>query len=312
MCLTYYPVTFTRPARPADAQEALRARRPASPRRRDGLVGLGCRHRAAVARLLRDGRPPGVDRGPEAVPRPDRARRRPSTRGSPSRRSRRCSSWPSAFRIPNAPIVNGANAHDVRALPASAAAFVANPTDGATNPASAVPADHRRRRRPPTRSRSRRRRAAVQRAAGARHDRVLGRPAGRPPARAARRRGDPPRVAEAARRRRGSSAACPQTEDQYWERGPIFAALNTNKKSLTIDLGDPRGRRAASAGSSRPATWSSRTSRRACSTSSGSSYDVAARGRGPTSSWCGCRASASTGRGGTPRRSRSSSRTPPG
>ena len=33
----------------------------------------------------------------------------------------------------------------------------------------------------------------------------------------------------------------PQTEEQYWERGPIFAALNTNKKSLTIDLSDPRG-----------------------------------------------------------------------
>jgi crotonobetainyl-CoA:carnitine CoA-transferase CaiB-like acyl-CoA transferase len=33
----------------------------------------------------------------------------------------------------------------------------------------------------------------------------------------------------------------PQTEDRYWERGPIFAALNTNKKSLTIDLGDKRG-----------------------------------------------------------------------
>ena len=33
----------------------------------------------------------------------------------------------------------------------------------------------------------------------------------------------------------------PQTEDQFWERGPIFAALNTNKKSLTIDFRDPRG-----------------------------------------------------------------------
>ena len=28
----------------------------------------------------------------------------------------------------------------------------------------------------------------------------------------------------------------PQTEDQFWERGPIFAALNTNKKGMTIDL----------------------------------------------------------------------------
>jgi crotonobetainyl-CoA:carnitine CoA-transferase CaiB-like acyl-CoA transferase len=33
----------------------------------------------------------------------------------------------------------------------------------------------------------------------------------------------------------------PQTEDRYWERGPIFAALNTNKKGLAIDLGDERG-----------------------------------------------------------------------
>jgi crotonobetainyl-CoA:carnitine CoA-transferase CaiB-like acyl-CoA transferase len=33
----------------------------------------------------------------------------------------------------------------------------------------------------------------------------------------------------------------PQTQDHFWERGPIFAALNTNKKSLTIDFSDPRG-----------------------------------------------------------------------
>ena len=33
----------------------------------------------------------------------------------------------------------------------------------------------------------------------------------------------------------------PQTEDRYWERGPIFAALNTNKKSLTIDFREQRG-----------------------------------------------------------------------
>jgi crotonobetainyl-CoA:carnitine CoA-transferase CaiB-like acyl-CoA transferase len=33
----------------------------------------------------------------------------------------------------------------------------------------------------------------------------------------------------------------PQTEEQYWERGPIFAALNSNKKSLTLDLSKPEG-----------------------------------------------------------------------
>ena len=33
----------------------------------------------------------------------------------------------------------------------------------------------------------------------------------------------------------------PPTEPQWWERGPIFSALNTNKRSLTLDLGDPQG-----------------------------------------------------------------------
>lgn len=37
-------------------------------------------------------------------------------------------------------------------------------------------------------------------------------------------------------------AGIPVTEDQWWEKSPIFAALNTNKKDLTLDLGSPRGR----------------------------------------------------------------------
>ena len=94
----------------------------------------------------------------------------------------------------------------------------------------------------------------------------------------------------------------PQTEDQFWERGPIFAALNTNKKSVTIDFRDPRGidlvrrlvgdvRRgrgelhAAGAGPTRTRLRN------------------AARPSGPISSWCGCPASGSTGRGAISRRS---------
>jgi len=34
----------------------------------------------------------------------------------------------------------------------------------------------------------------------------------------------------------------PQTEERYWEKGPIFAALNTNKRSVTLDLQTARGR----------------------------------------------------------------------
>ncbi|OBF00440.1 CaiB/BaiF CoA-transferase family protein [Mycobacterium sp. 852002-10029_SCH5224772] len=37
-------------------------------------------------------------------------------------------------------------------------------------------------------------------------------------------------------------AGVPVTEDQWWEKSPIFEALNTNKKGLTLDLQSPRGR----------------------------------------------------------------------
>lgn len=37
-------------------------------------------------------------------------------------------------------------------------------------------------------------------------------------------------------------AGVPITDDQWWEKSPIFEALNTNKKGLTLDLQSPRGR----------------------------------------------------------------------
>jgi crotonobetainyl-CoA:carnitine CoA-transferase CaiB-like acyl-CoA transferase len=37
-------------------------------------------------------------------------------------------------------------------------------------------------------------------------------------------------------------AGIPIAESQWWEKSPIFAALNTNKKGLTLDLQSPRGR----------------------------------------------------------------------
>ena len=36
-------------------------------------------------------------------------------------------------------------------------------------------------------------------------------------------------------------AGVPTTEDQWWERSPIFSGLNTNKKSVTLDIRNPRG-----------------------------------------------------------------------
>jgi crotonobetainyl-CoA:carnitine CoA-transferase CaiB-like acyl-CoA transferase len=36
-------------------------------------------------------------------------------------------------------------------------------------------------------------------------------------------------------------AGVPITDDQWWERSPIFSGLNTNKKSVTLDIRTPRG-----------------------------------------------------------------------
>lgn len=49
---------------------------------------------------------------------------------------------------------------------------------------------------------------------------------------------------ESARRPDGTRmiSGVPVTEDQWWEKQPIFAALNTSKKDLTLDLGTQRGR----------------------------------------------------------------------
>ncbi len=49
---------------------------------------------------------------------------------------------------------------------------------------------------------------------------------------------------ESARRPDGTRmiAGVPVTEDKWWEKQPIFAALNTSKKDITLDLGTARGR----------------------------------------------------------------------
>lgn len=49
---------------------------------------------------------------------------------------------------------------------------------------------------------------------------------------------------ESARRPDGTRliAGVPITEDRWWEKSPIFSALNTNKRGLTLDLQTPRGR----------------------------------------------------------------------
>ena len=56
-------------------------------------------------------------------------------------------------------------------------------------------------------------------------------------------------------------AGVPVTEENWWEKSPIFSGLNTNKKGVTLDLQSARGRESCS-DSSLLVTWSWRTSRR--------------------------------------------------
>lgn len=37
-------------------------------------------------------------------------------------------------------------------------------------------------------------------------------------------------------------AGVPVSEAQWWEKSPIFSALNTNKKGLTLDFGTELGK----------------------------------------------------------------------
>jgi crotonobetainyl-CoA:carnitine CoA-transferase CaiB-like acyl-CoA transferase len=166
----------------------------------------------------------------------------------------------SAFRIPNAPIANGENATSLEHYRVRDT-FFANPSDGAANP------------RPPYRFGSVRLREPGRAPRLGEHavDDVLRQPPGdRAPttAAAARLPFEGLRVLDMTAFWAGPLAShvlallgaevihlessnrpdgvrlvggVPQTEDRYWERGPIFSALNTNKKSLTLDLRDPRG-----------------------------------------------------------------------
>ena len=203
MCLTYYPVTFNdqlgRPMR-------RRAVRPDAGRRRGRATGSsvsGCGTGQQWLDFCAMVGASRVDGGPQALPRPHGAGARRSTPGSPSARVDEVLDLASAFRIPNAPIANGANVADFEHFRAREA-FVAEPPRRRREPAAArsasAPAGCGRPSRPPgsastpsttlraaCRSSAVRcdaRRAAVgcapvRRAAGPGHDGLLGRPARR-------------------------------------------------------------------------------------------------------------------------------------
>lgn len=166
----------------------------------------------------------------------------------------------SAFRIPNAPIANGANATTFDHFCARRT-FVTNPRDDATNPGppfrlSSAPL------RPPepapalgassidlmaergaSNGGGTKRRTGALPFSGLRVLDMTAYWAGPFVGHLLALLGAEVIHLESAKRPDGARlvGGVPQTEDQYWERGPIFAALNANKKSLTIDFSDQRG-----------------------------------------------------------------------
>jgi crotonobetainyl-CoA:carnitine CoA-transferase CaiB-like acyl-CoA transferase len=151
----------------------------------------------------------------------------------------------SAFRIPNAPIADGANVAGLDHF-VERGTFVRNPVDGAINPGPPF------RLHPPPNSARNVAHTATNRAendgggmpfGGLRVLDMTAYWAGPFAGHVLAMLGAEVIHVESPARPDGVRlvGGVPQTEPQYWERGPIFSALNTNKKSLTVDLTDPRG-----------------------------------------------------------------------
>ncbi len=258
MTLTYYPVTFNdQLGRPMRKKRFVPT--PGVGAASDGLVGLGC----GTGQQWLDfcamvGHPEWME-DPKLFL--DRTALAPTIDGWIGAHTvQEVLDLASAFRIPNAPIVNGSNAPTLEHF-RTRETFVENPRDGALNP------------RPPFRlgAGSLRAASAAPRLGEHSIDAVVPRTTA---ARIAPGEGSAAlpfaglRVLdmtafwagpltghllallgaevihlESASRPDGARlvGGVPQTENQFWERGPIFAALNTNKKSVTIDFRDPRG-----------------------------------------------------------------------
>lgn len=269
MCLTYYPVTFNdQLGRPMRRKRFVPT--PGVGAARDGLVGMGLgtgQQWLDFCAMVEH--PEWTDDSSLLL---DRAKLAPAIDAwTADRTVAEVLEVASAFRIPSAPIVNGANGPTLEHFEARQT-FVANPRDGVTNPGPPFRLEPARLRSPLAAPRLGEHAELADHTASAEHagDTARREPSPRP---------DPApsgstapfsglRVLdmtgywagplaghllallgaevihlESPNRPDGARmvGGVPQSEDRYWERGPIFAALNTNKKSLTIDVSDPQG-----------------------------------------------------------------------
>jgi crotonobetainyl-CoA:carnitine CoA-transferase CaiB-like acyl-CoA transferase len=258
MCLTYYPVTFC-----DQLGRPMRRRRfvptPGVGAARDGLMGLGCGTGQQWLDFCAMVEHPEWTEDPKLFV--DRTALAPVIDGWIAEHTvEEVLDLASAFRIPNAPIANGSNVTSFAHF-RERGTFVANPRDGTANPRPPfrLGAAHLRSPEPAPRlgehsigaalqgeARSGTRTAAVPAALPFQGLRVLDMTAywaGPLAGHLLALLGAEVIHLESSTRPDGARlvGGVPQTEDRFWERGPIFSALNTNKKSLTIDLRDPRG-----------------------------------------------------------------------
>jgi len=263
LCLTYYPVTyFEMLGRPW--RNARRLTVPGVAQAKDGLVDLGC----GTAQQWFDlcamvGHPEWIDEhSPLTITEQANVHADEIYAWVESNPVDEIRDLATAFRIPNAPVANGANIASLDHF-RERGSFVCNPRDGFRQPGHPYRMRPARLRRPGPAP------LLGEHTAGYRTAGMTPRPAPTTSGPANRLPFSGLRIldmttfwagpccthfmallgaevihVESARRPDGTRliAGIPVTEEQWWEKSPIFAALNTNKKSLTLDLRSPRGR----------------------------------------------------------------------
>ena len=263
LCLTYYPVTyFEMLGRPW--RNARRLTVPGVAQAKDGLVDLGC----GTAQQWFDlcamvGHPEWIDEhSPLTITEQANVHADEIYAWVESNPVDEIRDLATAFRIPNAPVANGANIASLDHF-RERGSFVCNPRDGFRQPGHPYRMRPARLRRPGPAP------LLGEHTAGYRTAGMTPRPAPTTSGPANRLPFSGLRIldmttfwagpccthfmallgaevihVESARRPDGTRliAGIPVTEEQWWEKSPIFAALNTNKKGLTLDLQSPRGR----------------------------------------------------------------------
>lgn len=262
LCLTYYPVTyFEMLGRPW--RDARRLTVPGVACAQDGLVDLGC----GTAQQWFDlcamvGHPEWIDqKSPLSITELANVYADEIYAWVRSHQVDEIRELATAFRIPNAPVANGANIATLDHFK-ERGSFVCNPQDGFIQPALPYRMWPAQLRQPGPAPRLGEHTALHQATVSTRAAPAVAGPPNMLPLNGIRvldlttfwagpccthflaMLGAEVIHLESTRRPDGTRliAGVPTTEDRWWEKSPIFAALNTNKKGLTLDLQDSRGR----------------------------------------------------------------------